>query len=157
MVPAAVADTELDWLLTGAISGDGSLNIGTPDGLGFDITSIAGTINSNSIDTTLSPNNFAGADNVLYLPGPYLDINGVSFTDTAGFSWNIYNEGNPTNYLIAYTNDPSNLDSYINLDGENFVLTPIPPALLLFASALGVTALLGKWRELKTTAAMAVA
>ena len=71
----ASADLVYDWTLSGTDTGSGTLTAGAPDGSGFDITALTGTIDGDPIDGLLgSPLELGG------LPSPH---SARSFTTTS--------------------------------------------------------------------------
>jgi PEP-CTERM motif len=146
----ASADLVYNWTLSGTDSGSGTLTAGAPDGSGFDITALTGTIDGNLIDgllgfpldpggPTISPLGAFIYDNIVY-PGlaPVFDTWGVLFS-ISGTEGNIWGNSGPYDYSYyecCYVTSNDQVDT--------FTLTQAavgePSSLALFASGL-----LGLW------------
>jgi len=97
-----------DWTLSETDTGSGTLTAGAPDGSGFDITALTGTIDGNPIDGLLGFPSIRGAtisplgafiyDNIVY-PGSarVFDTWGVLFS-ISGAEGNIWGNGGPHDY-----------------------------------------------------------
>lgn len=105
----ASADLVYDWTLSGTDTGSGTLTAGAPDGSGFDITALTGTIDGNPINglldfplilggPTISPLGAFIYDNIVY-PGltPVFDTWGVLFS-ISGTEGNIWGNSDPHDY-----------------------------------------------------------
>ena len=105
----ASADLVYDWTLLGTDTGSGTLTAGAPDGSGFDITALTGTIDGNPINGLLdfplilggpaiSPLGAFIYDNIVY-PGltPVFDTWGVLFS-ISGTEGNIWGNSDPHDY-----------------------------------------------------------
>jgi hypothetical protein len=146
----ASADFVYNWTLSGTDTGSGTLTAGAPDGSGFDITALTGTIDGNLIDgllgfpldpggPTISPLGAFIYDNIVY-PGlaPVFDTWGVLFS-ISGTEGNIWGNSGPYDYSYyecCYVTSNDQVDT--------FTLTQAavgePSSLALFGSGL-----LGLW------------
>jgi hypothetical protein len=146
----ASADLMYNWTLSGTDTGSGTLTAGAPDGSGFDITALTGTIDGNLIDgllgspldpggPTISPLGAFIYNNIVY-PGlaPVFDTWGVLFS-ISGTEANIWGNSGPHDYSYyecCYLKSNDEVDT--------FTLTQAavgePSSLALFGSGL-----LGLW------------
>ena len=146
----ASADLVYNWTLSGTDTGSGTLTAGAPDGSGFDITALTGTIDGNLIDgllgfpldpggPTISPLGGFIYDSIVY-PGlaPVFDTWGVLFS-ISGTEGNIWGNSGPddySTYVCCY--------AVANDQVDTFTLTQAavgePSSLALFGSGL-----LGLW------------
>jgi hypothetical protein len=105
----ASADLVYNWTLSGTDTGSGTLTAGAPDGSGFHITALTGTIDGDPIDgllgsplelggPTISPLGAFIYDNIVY-PGsaPVFDRWGVLFS-ISGAEGNIWGNSGPHDY-----------------------------------------------------------
>jgi hypothetical protein len=146
----ASADLVYKWTLSGVDNGSGTLTAGAPDGTGFDITALTGTIDGDLIDglagspldpgsPTTSPLGGFIYDNIVY-PGlaSVFDTSGVLFS-ISGTEGNIWGNNGPLDYsyyMCCY--------AVANDQVDTFTLTQAavgePSSLALFGSGL-----LGLW------------
>jgi hypothetical protein len=139
-------------VLTGGsvINASGILDT-APAGPNYLITSISGTYNSNNITSLYGVNGFQGNDNILHTSGPLLSLAGFSFAVGAA-SINVYYDA-AGQFITA-----GNYGSYNNNNVDTIIRfsvteTPLPAALPLFATGLGLMGLLG-WRRQRKQAAV---
>jgi hypothetical protein len=117
------------------------------------VTNITGNANINGTAYIASgPTSFNGADNLLYSTSPFVDSHGISFDLTsilvsADPPYNNYSGGLTCNGGVTGcpTFSPTNMQ---------LSQTPLPAALPLFATGLGVMGLFG-WRRKRKAAAVA--
>jgi hypothetical protein len=152
-VGIARADT-FSWSYSaGVYQGNGQLTTTAVSGSQALITAFTGTYNGSTIDALLAPGALAAGvglqsgaicpanDNILYVPGPFLDCAGVAF-DAGGLEVNLYYLG-PT-FLYATTNrDIATGNLVFGNSGAAFTITPVPepPTLVLVFLGLVILAL----------------
>jgi len=135
------------------ISASGVLTT-SPLGSNFLITDITGMFNGNPISSLVPPGGYASNNNVLYSGIPSLDFSGVSFVVPALApleNVNVYFDG-PGLFVCAgcYAVFNGDFDLAINFSVD--AATPLPAALPLFATGLGVLGALS-WRRKRRFAA----
>ena len=96
VLPGASANaTVFDWSYSGGgVSASGTLDATDAGGGVYDVTSITGVRDGVSIAGLTS---YAGSDNLVYNPGPYVDYPGLAYTDSSGFAYNVYYDTSLTN------------------------------------------------------------
>jgi hypothetical protein len=91
------APTMFDWSYFGingsTVTGSGTLTANSLGGGVYQVTSITGTRNGVAI-TGLT--GYAGNDNLVYSPSPFLDYPGLAFTDANGFAYNVFYDTSTT-------------------------------------------------------------
>jgi hypothetical protein len=163
--PAANAST---YSITGNLGGVLiDANMTTADTLdavgGYDVLSIDGTVSGwgNILSLANNPNQpnispitsvgFGGTnmqfDNVFFPTDPHFDTLGLIFSLSSGVSANLYGDS-PGNYTLWVGNWQS-----ITSGDLAIAQTPLPAALPLFATGLGVMGWLGRRRKRKARAA----
>ncbi len=148
---AASADV-YDWTLSGTDSGSGTLTTGGADGGGYDITGIAGTVDSETITgllggdpgpgATLSPSGTIFYDNILYPHdlAELLDFNGVFFDTSGHAEAALFGNGGGSYGFIA--DNGAGLD-VSDFTGDSFTLadTTVPEPASLAVLGVSVVAL----------------
>jgi len=160
--PSPAEATTFNWSYTGVgVSGsgqfDGNLIIGTT----YQLISISGTILDGATPYTISGLSlYAGADNQLFFPAPnVVSFGGLSFSTLTGADWNIFTDGGGIHYgLLDSLTNPGGFAN-INLRNIDFdvamTATPLPAALLLFGSGLGLLGFLGRHKRRHASASAA--
>jgi hypothetical protein len=129
----------------------------------FLVTDVTGFAeNGNSLSAITGTSTYASADNLLFFPSTpsqaYTDISGISFSTVGAGDFNLYfNPGGDPLYpgFVGYGRISSSLDPSGTTAGTEVELsvsaTPIPGALPLFATGLGVLGLF-VWRRNRKSA-----
>jgi hypothetical protein len=148
---AARAATYL-WTWHGAIIGNGILTTGS----GSSIDSFTGIFGEATITALLPPNTVGANDNLLEQSSPYLTTYGIAFSTDAGVyppsNWHLYScqPSCTPSILTDVVSDTYAESAYTTLYGEfHITAVPLPAALPLFATGLGVLGLLGWHRKRK--------
>lgn len=167
-----------DWSFSGGgSSGSGTMQATYDGGNEYTATSISGTVNGQTI---LGLSSYAGADQEIFYnisapPPAAVDSNGVAFSvGTGATSYDLYDNvfsgaNSPWNcggvYCLDGPGNTSNNGSYVGdpLVAVNFSLvdppppaaTPLPAALPLFGTGLGVVGFLAQRRKRKNATAIA--
>ena len=146
--------TTFDWSYTGTgVSGAGQFFGTLVVGTTYSLTGVTGSVTDGAniyAISGLSP--YAAADNNLFFPTPNLvSFGGISFSTVSGPDWNIFTDGGVIHYgLLDSLTNPGGFAN-INLRNIDFVValtpTPLPAALLLFGSGLGLLGLLGRHKR----------
>ena len=155
--------TTFNWSYTGDdVSGSGQFVGNLLSGTTYQLIGISGAILDDDGDpfviTGLS--GYAGADNKLFFPAlNVVSFAGISFS-TTGASWNIFTDSGAIHYglLDSLTNPGGFAD--LNLRNISFTVdltpTPLPAALVLFGTGLGLLGLLGRHKRRTTSASAAL-
>ena len=152
-VSAAVFDFSY-MAIDGTFSGHGEFttaSLGSP----YMVSDVTGIANVGDIGSSITGiSSYANADNLLYFPTStsstlsFVSGRGISFTTASDGDFNLY--FNDLEFT-GYGRISSSLDSSGNGPGTQVQFsvsaTPLPAALPLFATGLGVTALLAAWRR----------
>jgi hypothetical protein len=180
MSPAGAAVFEFSYLSLDPLdpfSGQGEFTTGLPLGsvgasVAYQVTDVSGFATSGDLGSKITGTSlFASADNILFFPGSptqaFTDINGISFTTESAGDFNIYfNGGGDPLYpgFVGYgrisssISPPSSQGTQIQLSVSEVSETPLPAALPLFASGLGVmTYFMSRRRRKSMTASSLVA
>src|SRR5258708_11778426 len=89
--------TLFDFSISGSHTGSGTLTT-TDTSSPFTITGITGAFDGHTI-TGLDPG-FLGADDVIFVPAPFLDFDGLSFFEN-GLKVNVFADAVPSGYSIT--------------------------------------------------------
>jgi len=114
-----------------------------PTSQSYQITSITGTRNGNSIDGLLAPNQFLANDNLLLAGSPQLDAQGFAYTSGG------------SNYNVFYTSGYLESESVSNTTTPiTFSATPSVPEPSEILAVIGVGALIGAQRLKRMSASV---
>jgi hypothetical protein len=176
MSPAGAAVFEFSYLSLDPLdpfSGQGEFTTGLPLGsvgasVAYQVTDVSGFATSGDLGSKITGTSlFASADNILFFPGSptqaFTDINGISFTTESAGDFNIYfNGGGDPLYpgFVGYGRISSSISPPTS-EGTQIEFsvseTPVPAALPLFATGLGVMAFFMSRKRRKSIAASSFA
>jgi hypothetical protein len=122
--------------------GDGIASAGiltttnAPVGGGYTITDIQGLRNGVGISALLAPGSFGANDNLLFFPGPYVDVPGFSY-QAGGLNYNVANAASGCASPNQYTESANGLCPGSTV-GMNVVALSVPEPTGLALLGLGL-------------------
>ncbi|HEX9200710.1 MAG TPA: PEP-CTERM sorting domain-containing protein [Acidobacteriaceae bacterium] len=135
---AAKASTIFNFSYSGTSnSASGQFTADVVDATTFVITGITGITDGSAITSLLAPNTFGGNDNLITVPSPSLDLNGVSYTLANGDLVNLYDFFGTGAASVRLPNNQTNADTgTLVVTAAVSSAAPEPSGLILLGTGL---------------------